>query len=289
MKYGIYYSYWEKEWHADFIPYVKKVKDLGFDILEVACHHFLEMEDEYLLRLKTEAEKSGITLTGGYGPDAQHNISSSDPSIVKAAFEKYEGIFKKMKITGVKKLGGGLYSYWPADYSMPLDKPRDLQRSIENIRELGDMAAAYDVTLGMEVLNRFEGYLLNTCEEALEFVTKVDRPNVKIMLDTFHMNIEEDSFVEAIRLAGDKLGHLHVGEANRRPPFAGGRMPWNEIGRALQEINYTGDVVLEPFVRMDGTVGQDIWVWRDLSSGCTDQKLDEDAAASVKFLRELWG
>lgn len=289
MKYGIYYSYWEKEWHADFIPYVTKVKRLGFDILEVACHHFLDMDDEYLLRLKATAEENGIVLTGGYGPDAEHNISSSDPAIVKAAFEKYKAIFEKMKIAGIKKLGGGLYSYWPADFSKPIDKPVDQQRAIDNIRELGDMASEYDITLGMEVLNRFEGYILNTCEEALDFVTKVDRPNVKIMLDTFHMNIEEDSLSEAIRLAGDKLGHLHVGEANRRPPFAGGRIPWEELGKALHDINYTGDVVMEPFVRMDGTVGRDIRVWHDLSNGCSDEKLDEDAATSVKFLRDLWG
>lgn len=289
MNYGIYYAYWEKEWHADFIPYVKKVKNLGFDILEVACHHFLEMDDDYLIQLKKEAETNGIILTGGYGPDAQHNISSANPDIVKAAFDKYEAMFKKMKTAGIKKLGGGLYSYWPADYSNPIDKTGDFQRAINNIRELCDMAAAYDISLGMEVLNRFEGYILNTCEEALDFVTSVDRPNVKIMLDTFHMNIEEDSFVDAIRLAGDKLGHLHVGEANRRPPFAGGRMPWNEIGEALHEINYTGDVVMEPFVRMNGTVGQDIRVWHDLSNGCSNDKLDEDAAASVKFLRDLWG
>lgn len=289
MKYGIYYAYWEKEWHADFIPYVSKVKKLGFDILEVACHHFIEMDDEYLLRLKEEAQAQGIILTGGYGPDVDHNIASADPSVQKAAFGKYEAMFKKMKLSGVKKLGGGLYSYWPVNYALPIDKPGDIARSIRNIRELGDMAAAYDITLGMEVLNRFEGYILNTCEEALDFVEKVDRPNVKIMLDTFHMNIEEDSFADAIRLAGSRLGHVHVGEANRRPPFAGGRIPWAEIGDALHEIGYTGDIVMEPFVRMDGTVGQDIRVWHDLSRGCPDETLDADAAASVKFLRELWG
>ena len=66
-------------------------------------------------------------------------------------------------------------------------------------------------------------------------------------------------------------------------------MPWKEIGDALNEIGYTGDVVMEPFVRMDGEVGRDIRIWHDLSNGCSDAKLDEDAAASVKFLRELWG
>ena len=67
----------------------------------------------------------------------------------------------------------------------------------------------------MEALNRFKGYLLNTAEEAVDFVTRVDRPNVKVMLDTFHMNIEEDSMEDAIRLIGDLLGHLHLGEANQ--------------------------------------------------------------------------
>ena len=289
MQYGIYYSYWEKAWIADYIPYVKKVKDLGFDILEVGCHHFLGMEDEYLERLKAEAEAQGIVLTGGYGPDAAHNIASPDPEIVKAAFDKYEATFKKMKTAGVKKLGGGLYSYWPVDYTKPFDKPADLQRSIDNIRTLADMAKDYDITLGMEVLNRFEGYLLNTCEEAVDFVTKVDRPNVKIMLDSFHMNIEEDSYGDAIRLAGSLLGHLHVGEANRRCPFEGGRLPWAEMGEALHDIGYTGDVVMEPFVRMGGEVGQDIRVWHDLSKGASDEQLDADAAKSVAFLRGLWG
>lgn len=289
MKYGIYYSFWEKAWVADYIPYVKKVKDLGFDILEVGCHHMLNMDDEYIIRLKEEAAAQGIVITGGYGPDAQHNIASADPAIVKAAFEKYEATFKKMKTCGIQWLGGGLYSYWPADYTIEIDKEGDKARSIANMRELADMAAAYDITLGMEVLNRFEGYILNTCEEAVEFVDKIGKDNIKVMLDTFHMNIEEESFSEAIKLAGSRLGHMHVGEPNRKCPHAGSRMPWEEIGNALHEINYNGTIVMEPFVRMGGEVGRDIRVWRDISKGCPDAQLDTDAATSVKFLRELWG
>lgn len=289
MKYGIYYAYWEKEWKADYIPYVKKVKELGFDILEIGCAFLPSMSDEYLQRLREEAEKWGVRLTGGYGPAPEHNIASANPAVVKAAFANYEKTFQKMKVAGMKKIGGGLYSYWPVDYSKPIDKQGDLARSIANVRELGDMAAAYDITLGMEVLNRFEGYLLNICDEGLEFVTKVDRPNVKLMLDTFHMNIEEDAFGDAIRKAGNRLGHFHVGEANRRPPHAGGRIPWEEIGRALHDIGYDGDVVMEPFVQMGGQVGSDIKVWHPMLSEETMEKMDADVAASVKFLRGSWG
>lgn len=288
MLYGIYYAYWEKEWGGDFIPYIRKVKKLGFDILEVACHNFSDTENEYLYRLKEAADAEGIILTGGYGNDSTHNISGADPMIVKAAFDKFEKTFQKMNIAGIKLLGGSLYSYWPVDYSLPLNKKEDMKRGIENVRILADMAAEYGITLGMEVLNRFEGYMLNTCEEAVDFVAKIDRPNVKVMLDTFHMNIEEDSFGDAIRMAGKYLGHFHLGEANRRPPFRGGRIPWDEIGEALHDIEYTGTVVMEPFVRMGGTVGKDIRMWHDLSDNCPDEKLDQDVAESVRFLREIW-
>ena len=62
---------------------------------------------------------------------------------------------------------------------------------------------------------RYEGYILNTCEEAIDFVDEIGSSHVKIMLDTFHMNIEEDNIAAAIRKAGKRLGHLHLGEQNR--------------------------------------------------------------------------
>lgn len=86
----------------------------------------------------------------------------------------------------------------------------------------------------MEVLNRFESHILNTSEEGVKFVTEVGMDNVKVMLDTFHMNIEESSIGDAIRHAGKHLGHFHTGECNRMVPGKG-RTPWREIGDALRE------------------------------------------------------
>jgi D-psicose/D-tagatose/L-ribulose 3-epimerase len=188
-----------------------------------------------------------------------------------------------MDMAGIRFIGGGLYSYWPVDYSMPIDKPRDWARSVVQMRRAAAMARDYGITLGMEVLNRFEGYLINTAEECRQFVKEVGAPNVGIMLDTFHMNIEEDSFVEAIRTSGDLLCHLHVGEANRRLPGPGG-LPWNAIGDVLRSVGFDGCVVMEPFVRMGGQIGSDIKVWRDLSGGANEATWI-NAAKSVSFLR----
>ena len=277
MKYGIYYAYWAREWGGDFLPFISKVKRLGFDVLEVNCGSFPERDDSYFRELRRVSEGEGVLLSGGYGPRPEHNLSSADPALIEGAFRF------------IDRVGGALYSYWPVDFRNGFNKAEDTQRSIENIRKLAGLAAVHGITLNMEVLNRFEGYMLNECEEAVCYVKAVGKSNVKVMLDTFHMNIEEDSLTEAIRKAGGLLGHIHIGEANRRPPSAQGRIPWKNIGQALKDVGYDQYVVMEPFERMGGQVGKDISIWRDLSHGATEKDLDVTAAQSVEYIRSLWG
>ena len=287
MKYGIYFAYWEKEWNADQKSYISRVKKLGFDVLEISCAMLKAISTQELMEMKKMAADAGITLTAGYGPGANENLASANEDVVKNAVAFYTDILKKLEILDIHTLGGGIYSYWPVDYTKPIDKAGDWERSVKNVRTVGKIAGECGVDYCLEVLNRFEGYLLNTCAECKAFVEQVDVPAVKIMLDTFHMNIEEDSMVEAILLAGDRLGHFHVGENNRRLPGKGG-MPWYEIGSALRAIGYDKNIVMEPFVRNGGGVGSDIKVWRDLSKGATDEMLDQDAAASVAFLKNVF-
>ena len=288
MKYGIYFAYWENQWATELLPYVAKVKKLGFDVLELSCASLKTMEKADILALRNEAAANGVTVTAGYGPSAGENLGSADPDTVKNAISFYTDTLKKLELLDVHTIGGGIYSYWPVDYSRPIDKAGDRARSIENVRKVGRIARECGVDYCLEVLNRFEGYILNTCAEAVDFVTEVDEPAVKVMLDTFHMNIEEDSITDAIRLAGDKLGHFHVGENNRRLPGRG-NMPWSDIGKALRSIGYDKSVVMEPFVLPGGEVGSDIKVWRTLEADTSPEKLDADAQESVRYLRFAFG
>ena len=287
MKYGIYFAYWEKEWNADQKSYISKVKKLGFDILEISCAMLKNISREELVEMRDMARAEGVTLTAGYGPGPSENLASSDEAVVKNAVAFYTDILKKLEILDIHTLGGGIYSYWPVDYTKPIDKEGDWKRSVKNVRTVGKIAQECGVDYCLEVLNRFEGYLLNTCAECRQFVEEVDVPAVKIMLDTFHMNIEEDSMTEAILLAGDRLGHFHVGENNRRLPGKG-NLPWYQIGSALRAIGYDKNVVMEPFVKSGGKVGSDIKIWRDLSMGAATEQLGRDAAASVAFLRNVF-
>jgi D-psicose/D-tagatose/L-ribulose 3-epimerase len=288
MKHGIYYSYWEHEWSAKFGPYIEKVAKLGFDVIEVAAHHINDYDDAELAAIKQSAIDNNIILTAGIGPSKSKYLASPDADVRAAGKAFFEKTLSNVAKLDIKTIGGALHSYWPVDYSQPVDKEGDWARGVEGIHSIADFANDLGINLCIEVLNRFENHVLNTAAEGVAFVKEVGKPNVKVMLDTFHMNIEEDSFGEAIRTAGSLLGHFHTGESNRRVPGKG-RMPWHEIGAALREINYSGVVVMEPFVKTGGTIGSDIRVWRDLTDGANEAKMDEDARNSLAFSRFVLG
>ncbi|WLS10493.1 sugar phosphate isomerase/epimerase family protein (plasmid) [Shinella sumterensis] len=288
MKHGIYYSYWEHEWSAKFGPYIEKVAKLGFDVVEVAAHHINEYSDSELASIQQRAKDNNIILTAGIGPTKIKNLSSPDAAVREAGKLFFQKTLTNIAKLDIRSIGGALHSYWPVDYSKPVDKEGDRARGVEGIHGIADFANDLGINLCIEVLNRFENHVLNTAAEGVAFVKDVGKPNVKVMLDTFHMNIEEDSFADAIRTAGALLGHFHTGESNRRVPGKG-RIPWQEIGRALREINYSGAVVMEPFVKTGGTIGSDIRVWRDLSNGADDAQMDKDARDSLAFSRFILG
>ena len=286
MKHGIYYSFWESEWNADYLYYIRKASRLGFDVLEIAAHHINNYSPSQLAEIRQCAKDHNIILTAGIGPSKEKNLSSPDESIRKAGSEFFRETLTNIAKLDVHVIGGALYSYWPIDYSKPVDKAGDRARGIEGVRGIADFANNLGINLCLEVLNRFENHVLNTAAEGVAFVQEVAKPNVKVMLDTFHMNIEEDSIGGAIRTAGPLLGHLHTGECNRRVPGKG-RVPWREIGEALRDIGYNGTVVMEPFVKMGGTVGSEIRVWRDLSDGADEAQLDRDAQDALIFSRYM--
>ena len=288
MKFGIYYSYWEQEWSADCLKYVGKVAKLGFDVIEIAAHHLNSYSPAHIDEVARAARDNGVTITAGLGPSQQKNLSSADPAVRNAGRAFFEETLTNLAKLDIHVIGGALHSYWPIDYSKPVDKAGDRARGLEGITSLADFAANLGVNLCLEVLNRFENHVLNTAEEGVAFVREVNKPNVKVMLDTFHMNIEEDSFGAAIRAAGPLLGHFHTGENNRRVPGKG-RLPWHEIGTALREIGYSGAVVMEPFVKMGGGVGSDIKVWRDLSDNADEAQMDEAARQALAFSRFVIG
>jgi len=283
-KVGIYYAYWTNNWDADFVPFVGKVKSLGFDILEVNSGTVTRMNHRERDRLKHAAAEAGVELTFCIGLTKEYDIASADAGVRRRGVEFLKEQAMMMKYMEAKDLGGIIYGCWPA--TLPdgnlSEKQRARDRSAACMKEVMKTVEDCGAVFSIEVVNRFEQYLINTCDEALDYIDCVNSPNCKILLDTFHMNIEEDSFYEAIVKAGKKLGHLHIGETNRKAPGRG-KIPWDEIAAALKAINYKDSVVMEPFLMPGGEVGRDISVFRDLRDGLD---LDAEAQRACQFIKD---
>ena len=282
MKYGTLYSYWSHEWVCDYPAVAKKVRVAGCDILEVGAPHIAAMTDAQLAELKAAAEDNGLILTTNIGPSKDQDLASPDPAIRKNGLDFLTGVLRAMDKIGSKSLVGAMYSFWPCDFKYT-DKEAAWDTSIAEMKKLAAVAEDLGIDLCQEVLNRFETYIMTNAAEGVEYCKRVDSPRCKVLLDTFHMNIEEDNIPAAIRLTGDYLGHIHVGEANRKLPGQGS-LDWKAIAAAVHDVHYDGNVVMEPFLLKGGSVGKDIKVWRDLSNGAGEAKMDQMLADAVKFL-----
>ena len=290
-KLGIFMNFWEKNWAADHKKYIMKAAKLGFDVLEFQAQPLLEMSDDYLRELKKIADDNNIELTYSLGLDKKYDISSVDSDTRKNGIEYLTNIMKKVKVMDGKIISGVSYAGWGVPDIVDIDKERLTQNSVESMRKLAKIAEEFDIVYGVEAVNRFEGVVLNTAKEAVDYVNAVGSKNVGVLLDTYHMNIEEFSIGGAIRAAKDKLVGIHVGENNRSVPGRG-HLDWDEIFEALKDVEFKGRIVAEPFVVRGGEVGRDIYVWRDLVD-CTDEEsLDREALFMLEFEREMlkkWG
>jgi D-psicose/D-tagatose/L-ribulose 3-epimerase len=244
------------------------------------------MSDAERDRLKSAADKAGIELTYCIGLTAEYDVASADEAVRRNGIAFLKRQAEMLKYMGGRELGGIIYGAWPGQLpDGESDKRPYVDRSVESMKEVMKVAEDCGAVLNVEVVNRFEQFLLNTSEEAAQYVERVGSDHCKIMLDTFHMNIEEDSMRDAIVRAGGQLGHFHIGETNRRAPGRG-RMPWDEVAGALREIDYGGSLVMEPFLMPGGEVGRDIRVYRDLSVGVD---MDQEAKRALEFMRAKLG
>ncbi|PWJ50510.1 sugar phosphate isomerase/epimerase family protein [Faecalicatena contorta] len=285
MKFGTGYAYWGTNWECDYLTLTKKVADIGFDILEIGADHLYDMSDQEIAALKKAGEENGIEFTTNSGPSKENDFSSADAGVREHALIYFKKVLQNMNKLGSKALVGAIYSFWPTDF-VDTDKEAAWDRSIEGLKKLSKTAEELDIECALEVLNRNETYILTDCAESIEYVEKVGSDKITLLLDTYHMNIEEDNIYDAIRKAGKYLGHLHVGECNRKLPGMNNSINWPEIGKALRDIDYQKAVVMEPFILKGGQVGRDIRVWRDLSDQATPEQMDHYIKESLVFLKK---
>lgn len=283
-KLGVHYGFWSEMWSVDIIPYLKRASSVGFDVLEVSTGMFLDLPDSKIKDIKKVADDHNIELTHCLGQSVDSDMASEDKAVRQRGVETAKRILEVIGLMDGKILSGLIHTAWLALPKEGIYSKQDyIERSVETfkpvLKNIEDMGIIYCI----EVVNRFEHYMSNTAQETVELIKLFESRNVGILLDTFHMNIEEDSFEDAIKTAGNLLWHLHIGETNRKVPGQG-RLPWGEIAQSLNDIGYSGRIVMEPFLKMGADRGRDIKIWRDLSNNASEADMDVYAKQGLEFM-----
>lgn len=289
-KFGIHYAFWGDRWDVDMCERVRLAAEAGFEVLEVTPPEYMtNLDKPKMSELKKCAEDNGIEMTFCIGFPREKDMSSPEASVRAAGIDYSKRMIEAVHYMGGKVLSGILYSWWPYLYDAPItpDYKADCwKRGVESVAEVAPLAAAGGILYAIEMVNRFEQFMVNSTEEGKRFCRDVGTPNMRLLIDVFHANIEENSIADAIHSAGELLAHMHWSENNRRLPGTG-HMPWNEIAKALKDIDYQGRIVFEPFIATGGPVGNDLRIWRDLDPDTSVASRQEALKKSLQFARNL--
>src|SRR6202162_1248720 len=227
------------------LPLLDKAKELGFDAVDIVP---FDLDNFPASRVRQHAEDLGLEIIIEIGMPAHANIISPEPSIRAAGVDLSKRLIDASVEAGATVFGGVNYAGW-GYLTGRMRTEEEWQWGLENFRKVADYAATHapELTIALEVVNRFESHFLNIAADAVRFIRDLGTPpNVKVHLDAFHMIREEDSFTGAVRETGPLLGYIHACENQRGIPGRG-QVPWRDFLRALAEVNYQGVVTIESF------------------------------------------
>jgi D-psicose/D-tagatose/L-ribulose 3-epimerase len=238
-----------------------KVKAMGFDLFELSLENPGDWDPARMAEVFA-ANDLGASVCVAMGPGRD----LTDPDTVAPTQD-----YLRACIDAVVTLGGNVVAgpiYTPVGKTWQMDtaeRAATIDRLVAGLEPVADYAGERGVRLGLEPLNRFETSLLNIAAQTMEVVDRLDSPSVGVMLDTFHMNIEEKDQAGAIRLVGDKLVHFHACGSDRGVPGAD-HITWRAIVNALRDTGYDGAVVIESFTPDNQTIARAAAIWRPLAA-----------------------
>lgn len=278
MKIGMNLLLWTTDVNEKLYPIVEKLKETGFDGVEVpigdeGTHHYTSLGN------KLKELDLGCTCVTSIFEDG--NPASSDPAIRAKAVDQLKWRIDMGKELGAEVICGPYHSAF-AYFSGEPPTADERKYSTEVMRKAAEYAGEVDILLTPEALNRFECYLYNTLDDISVLIKDVDHPNMKMIFDTHHAHIEEKSVMQSIQKHKDLIGHVHISESDRGTPGSG-QVHWDEVFSRLTDIGYDGWLTIEAFSRNKAEFASAINVWRNFQP-----TIDEVYRGGYGFIDSMW-
>jgi D-psicose/D-tagatose/L-ribulose 3-epimerase len=276
MKFGVNTFIWTAVFDKTHLPLLPRIKAGGFDGVEVSM---FDPATFAATDIKKGLEENGLECTICSVMTQGKSLISEDAGVRTRSRTHLADCVKKAAEVGAKIIAGPLYS--PVGYLPGRRRTQDEWKwCVEAYQELGPVLKEYGVTIAIEPLNRFETYFLNIATDAARLCDEIDHPNVGILFDTFHANIEEKDIAAGYWTVAKHLKHVHTCENDRGTPGSG-HVEWPSVIQALKGIGYDGWLTIESFGFALGEISAAASIWRDIE--CTP---DTIAFEGVQFLRK---
>ena len=283
LKYAVHAYAWTTHWSNETLPILDRARKLGFDVLEIPL---MEPDDVDPAAIAARAADVGIRVCCSTACSAENDITSDDPAVRTAGLAYLNRCVELTAAMGARVLTGVLYSAIGGKLD-GFPTHEHWRRSADALRTVARHAASLGVTLGLEPVNRYETFLVNTAAQALRLREMIGEPNVGVHLDAYHMNIEETDFYTPVLSAVPHLCHFHMSESHRGTPGAG-VVDWPAIYRALADGGYAGLVGLESFIEGSPAMRAATCIWRPLAES-SDRLLSEGLAYLRAVERVTYG
>ncbi|MDI6034352.1 sugar phosphate isomerase/epimerase family protein [Flavobacterium sp. LB2P84] len=252
---------------------IEKTAEYGFDMLEIILPSSLDFDAKTTKKLLDDYRISGRCTLNLPANCHIPLYPEQATSLIKSALDKVaemDGDF----------LGGVLHSAIGTFTGNPCTKEEKI--IIQQVFiEIADYANKRNITIAPESINRYESYVFTAADEVLDMIESIDKPNIGLHLDTFHMNIEERNFYDPIIRAGNRLKHVHITESDRGMTGEG-NVHWDDFFKALAAINYQGPLVLENFSSEITALVGPTSLWRPSKYNSEDL-----AKGSLEFMRKM--
>ena len=253
-------------------------KRWGFQTVEIPVEDTSHIDPA---KVKAAADRHGLAIGSVCACMGPGRDFRGTPAEQRTAMKYCRKLVDQAAVLRCPRIIGPIYSVvGKADAVPPKQQKKEFALVVKNLKALAAYAAKKKITLCIEPLNRFETDFLNTCDQGLKLLKAVGARNVKLHLDTFHMNIEEKNQAEAIRKAGKQLAHFHACGSDRGTP-GNDHIKWKPIVKALKAVRYKGDVVIESFTTDVKVIARAAAIWRRI-----EPTRNEIAVKGLKFLRK---
>ncbi|HUV09090.1 MAG TPA: sugar phosphate isomerase/epimerase family protein [Spirochaetia bacterium] len=280
-KCAAYALIWGPTFNRHTLHLIDKLAGMGFDGIEIPLVTGI-LKDLPVSEMKRRLADTGLDAVFCTGLDEEQDLASASKEKRERGILHLKKCVETVKEFGGDILSGVTYGVWGGFSGFPPTE-EELQRSADCLCTVCEYASALGVDIAIEPINRFEGYLIATAEEGLHYLELVGCENSGLHLDTFQMNIEENSLPAAIESVGKKLFHFHICASHRGVPGEG-HIDWPAVFASLREIGYSRWLTVESFSPDPGSQGSAAKVWRRLAAS-----QDDIALAGLNLVRRYLG